>query len=108
MFLGSTNGAANDLEDVGRSPTPAIFEADGDANHLRGAEFPGGLGGNLSDQTAIGEAARSNLYGFEQAREGTARADCFAQISVREHDRLSIGKICCDHSHGNLEVFEAS
>jgi hypothetical protein len=42
MFLGSTNGAADDLKYVGGCATLSVFEADRDANHMRGAEFPGG------------------------------------------------------------------
>ena len=107
MFLGGAYGTADYLENVGWSAAVHIVEAHRNADHPRGPKFAGGARWNLSDKTAIGEAARSNLYGFEQSRESAARADRFAQISVRENYRFAIGQIRCDHSHRDLEIFKA-
>jgi len=106
MFLGGANGAADDLKNVGWSAAVPVFEANRNGNHGVGTQLTGGGRGNLRDETAIGEAARSNLHGFEQSREGAASANRFAQISVRENYGFSVGQVCRDYRRGNFEIFE--
>jgi hypothetical protein len=106
MFLGGADGAADDLKNVGWSAAVPIIKANRNGNHVLGAQLTGGACGNLRDETAIGEAARSNLHGFEQARKCAACANCFAQISVGEDYGFSVCQICGNYSRGNFEIFE--
>jgi hypothetical protein len=77
MFLGGADGAADDLENVGWSAALSIFNTNRNADDVPGPKFTGGARRNLGDETAIGEAARSNLNGLEQSWESAARADRF-------------------------------
>jgi hypothetical protein len=108
MLLGGADGAADDLKDIGRSAAVTIIEANRNGKHVPSTKLAGGGCGNLGDETTIGEAARSNLHGFEQARESAACANRFAQISVRENYGLSVGQVRRDYSRGNFEILELS
>lgn len=106
MLLGGADGAANDLENVGWSAAMPVFNADRNANYVRSAKFTCGARRDLGDETAIGEVARSDLHRFEQARESAASADCFAEISMSENDRLPIRQIRRDNRRRNPEIFK--
>jgi hypothetical protein len=106
MLLGGADGAADDLKDVGWSAAVTVIEANRNGQHKPSTKLAGGGCGNLGDQTTIGEPTRSNLHGFEQARESAACADRLAQISVGENYGLSVGQVRRDYSCGNLEVLE--
>ena len=108
MFLSGADGATDDLKDVRGSAALSIFEAHRNADDMGGAEFAGGARGNLGNETPIGKAARADLDGFEQTREGTASANRFAEIPVSENHGFSIGKVRRDDGHGDLEVFKAA
>jgi hypothetical protein len=108
MLLGGADGAADDLKDVGWSAAVTVIEANRNGKHVPRPKVAGGGCGNLGDETAIGKAACSNLHGFEQARESAACANRFAQISVRENYRLSVGQVRRDDSRGNFEILELS
>jgi hypothetical protein len=108
MLLGGADGAADDLKDVGWSAAVNIIEANRNGKHVPSTKLAGRGCGNLGDETAIGKAACSDLYGFEQPRESTACADRFAQISVREDYGLSVGQVRRDDSRGDFEILELS
>ena len=108
MFLCGADGTAHDLKYVGWGAALSILEANGNTYDVGGTKFARGLRGDLGDEAAISEAARPDLYGFEQAWESAACADCFTQISVGENDGLAVSKIGCNHGHGNLKVFKTT
>ena len=108
MLLDGADGAADDLKDVGWSAAVTIVEANRNGKHVPSTKVAGRGCGNLGDETAIGKAACSDLYGFEQPRESTTCADRFAQISVREDYRLSVGQVRRDYSRGDFEILELS
>jgi len=108
MLLCGADGAADDLKDVGWRAAVHVFEANRNGNHVLSTQFAGGARGNLRHETAIGEAARSNLHGFKQAWKGAACANRFAQISVGEYYGFSVGQVRCDYSRRNFEVFKLS
>jgi len=108
MLLDGADGAADDLKDVGWSATVTILEANRNGKHVPSTKVAGRGCGNLSDETAIGKVACSDLHGFEQARESTACANRFAQISGCENYGLAVGQVRRDYSRGNFEILELS
>ena len=108
MLLDGADGAADDLKDVGWSAAVTIVEANRNGKHVPCTKVAGRGCGNLSDETAIGKAACSDLHGFEQARESAACANRFAQISGCENYGLSVGQVRRDYSRGNFEILELS
>ena len=81
--------------------------SDRNGDDVLGAKIASCTRRNLRDQSAIGEAARADFNGLKQARKSTARADGFAEISVRENNRFAVRQVCRHHGHGNPEIFEA-
>ena len=108
VLLCGADGAAYDLENVGRGAAVSIVDTDGDGKNAAGPELPHCLRGNGCDQTAVGEPASSDFNRFEQAGEGATGADGVHQIAMSENDRLAIGEIGGDHGHGDAQVFEAA
>jgi hypothetical protein len=108
MLLDGADGATDDLKDVGWSAAVTIVEANRNGKHVPSTKVAGRGCGNLSDETAIGKAACSDLHGFEQARESAACANRFAQISGCENYGLSVGQVRRDYSRGNFEILELS
>jgi hypothetical protein len=106
MFLSSIDGAADDLKDVGRGATSAVFDTDGNSDHMFGTKIARSARWNRRNQTAIGQAAGSNLNGFEQAREGATRSDSFRQISMGKNNRFTGSQVRRDYCHRNLEILE--
>jgi hypothetical protein len=77
VFLGSIDGAADDLKDVGWSAVAAVLGTDENTDDMRGPKFAGSTRWNRRDQAAIGEATGSDLNGFEQAGKSAARTNRF-------------------------------
>src|SRR5882724_783659 len=65
MLLRGADGAADHLKDVGGGPAMAVLHAYGDADDSCCAKFTGRTRRNRGDQTAVGKAARADLYRFE-------------------------------------------
>jgi hypothetical protein len=106
VLLSGADGARNYLKDVGGSPAMPIFDAYRDGDDVLSAKIARGAGGDLRDQSSVGEAARANFDGFEQARKSTACADGFGEIAVSENHGFSVGQVSGDDGHGDLEIFE--
>jgi hypothetical protein len=106
VFLSGADGAADHLENVGWRTAVPILEAHRNADNVRGAKLAGGARRDLRDETAIGEAASPNLYGFEQARKGAAGANRFREISVRENYGFPGGQIRRDDGHWDSEILK--
>jgi hypothetical protein len=106
MFLRGADGAADHLKDIGGGAAMAVLHSNGDADDRGRAQVAGGARRNRGDQTAIGKTPCANLYGFEQAREGAARADGIDEISLREDDRFAGSEVGSDHGQGNAKLFE--
>ena len=97
MFLSGADGAADHLKDIGGGAAMAVLHAYGDADDSGCAEFAGGARRDGGDQTAVGQAPRANLHGFEQAGKGAARPDGVDEISLREDDRFAGSEVGGDH-----------
>jgi hypothetical protein len=106
MLLGGAYGAADYLEDVGRSAAAAIFNADGYANDMRRAEVSRRAAGNLGNEAAIGKAPGSDFNGFEQSRERATCANRFREIPMRKDYGLAIGQVSGDDGERNLQILE--
>jgi hypothetical protein len=107
VLLSGADGAADYLKYVGWSAALPIFDANRNGDDMVGAKIARGACGNLRDQASIGEAARTDFNGFEQAWESAARTDGFGEISVSENDGFSVGQVRGDDGHGNLQILEA-
>jgi hypothetical protein len=64
------------------------------------------LGGDGSDEGAIGKAASADLNGFEQARESATGADGVDERAFAKDDRIAGSEIRRDDGERNLHVLE--
>jgi hypothetical protein len=106
MFLRSGNGAGDNLKDVLGSAAVTVLHADGNCKDALGAQLARSYSGNLRDETAVGEAARTDFHGFEEARKRAACANGIHEAALREDDRIASSEIGGHDSHGNAQVFE--
>jgi hypothetical protein len=83
-----------------------ILHPDGNTNHRSGAEAADGVRRNRCDESAVGQAARTDLHGFEQSWKSAARADGIYQVSLCEDDRFAGSKVGGHDGKGNSQVFE--
>lgn|SRR5271167_871253 len=107
VLLSGADGAADHLKYVGWSAALPIFDANRNGDDMLSAKIARGACGNLRDQAPIGEAARADFNGFEQAWESTTCTNGFGEISVSENDWFSVGQVRGDDGHGNLQILEA-
>jgi hypothetical protein len=106
VFLSGADGAGHDLKNVGWSAAVAVLESSGHTKDKFSAKFAGCLCGNRCDQSAIDEAARSNIDRFEQTWESAAGADRVLQIAVGENDRLTTIKVGGNDCERDAQIFE--
>src|SRR5215475_7924119 len=106
MFLSGGDGASNHLKDVFGSAAAAILNPDRDGENPCSAKLTCGDGRDLSNQAAVGEAARANFYRFEKTRKGAACTDCIHEQALREDDGIEGGEVCSNHSHWDTKVLE--
>jgi len=84
----------------------AVLKAHGDGENAAHTKLARCLRWHGSNQATVGQAARADFDGFEQAGESATRADGVNQIALRKDDRLASGEVGGDDGHGDVQVFE--
>src|SRR5258706_4583649 len=106
MLLRGVHGAGDNLEHVLGSLAIGLVDANGDSDHQGCAEGACGLGGNGSDEGAVGEAAGADLNRLEQAWESATGADGGNQRAFAEDDWVARGENGGNNGQRNLHVLE--
>lgn len=89
VLLCSTDGAADDLEDVCRSASTAVVQAYRNADDKVGAQLTGGASGHGCDQAAIRKIARADLHRLEQSGKSATGANRFGEIASLKQDGIT-------------------
>jgi hypothetical protein len=108
MLLGGTDGAGNDLKDVGWRAAVQVLDSDGDTENVGGAKQARRARRNGSDEAAVGKAPRADLERSEEAGESATGTNGVHEMALGEDDWLAGGEVSCDDRERNTQVFELS